>query len=445
MATKYVNSGAAGTASGDSWTDAYTTLGAAVTAGADLIKVHNAHSEALGADATYTLTVDTRIVCVDKDSSDALSTGAIVGNQTTNRAITFSGAFELRAYGVSFRNGTDTTTSKSISFGTHDGAHCELEACDVRLAGGSSSRLILGGNSTASNAYVGFSSCTLRFGSTSVGITPQQGTIEFDNFTIDAAGSAPATLFRPGGTAGPRVSMTGCDLSHVTGTLVGDNGTGTGTSSYVFANCALGSGVTPKAAATSILNKGNTSVWMYDCNAGDVHYGLYHGDAFGETTAVADYYYTTGGASIGSGFSWKIVTTANCSYWNPYVSPWFYRAHDDTSAVTLSIEGLRLSTTVIQDDEVWGEFSYKGTAGSVITTVANDRQDVGARANGTAGADQTSSATYADWTNGTSSHSAFELATTSTVTPSEIGVLGARVLVGEPSLTVYIDPQIRVA
>ena len=442
MATKYVNSGAGGAATGDNWTDAYLTLGAAVTAGADLIKVHNAHSEALGADTTYTITLDTRIVCVNKDSSDALSTGAIVGNQATNYAITMSGAFELYCYGVSFRNGSGAGSSKNILLAQTDGAHYEYESCSFLLLGGASSRFVTsfaGGNM---NNYLKFANCTLRFGNASHTINLGTGVCEFVGLTVDSGGTAPTVLVTPIG-AGAESRLLGCDLSFVSGTLVG-NAIGLGRADALISNCKLHGSVTIKAAASTVLNKGHTTVTAIDCASGDTHYSLYHGDAFGETTAVADYYYTSGGASINSGFSWKIVTTANCSFYNPYVSPWFSKAHTGTSAVTLSIEGLRLSTTVIQDDEVWGEWSYKSTSGQSIATLSNDRQDVGARANGTAGADQTSGVTHTAWTNGTASHSAFKLASAS-VTPAEIGVIRGRVAVGEPSLTVYIDPQVRVA
>ena len=448
MATKYVNSGAGGTASGDSWTDAYLTLGAAVTAGADLIKVHNAHSEALGADPTYTITLDTRIICVNKDSSDALSTGAIIGTQAVNRQILFAGAFELYVNGITLKTGTNTSLAKAIVLPQTDGAHVEFENCafNINASDSSSSVLSISTSTAGLNSYAKLKNCSVKFNGASQGIVVRGGPIDIEGLTVDSAGTAPTTLFLPSALAvsGANVRVTGSDVSFVSGTLVGDYA-GLGPLTFRFENCKLHASVAIKAAATSVLNKGQTTVTAVDCASGDTHYALYHGDPFGETTAVADYYYTSGGASINSGFSWKIVTTANCSFYNPYVSPWFSKAHTGTSAVTLSIEGLRLSTTVIQDDEVWGEFSYKGTSGQSIATLVNDRQDVGARANGTAGADQTSGVTHTAWTNGTASHSAFKLATGSTVTPAEIGVLRARVVVGEPSLTVYIDPQVRAA
>jgi hypothetical protein len=48
----------------------------------------------------------------------------------------------------------------------------------------------------------------------------------------------------------------------------------------------------------------------------------------------------------------------------------------------------------------------------------------------------------ATWTGGTTPWSG-KLATNATITPQEIGNLSARVCVGEPSITVYVDPQIR--
>ena len=442
MATAYVNSGAGGAATGADWTNAYLTLGAAVTAGADIIKVHNAHSEALAADTTYTFTVDTRIICVNKDSSDALSTGAIIGNQVTNWAISFAGAFELYIYGLVLKNGSSTSSSKGVSANGSDGSHYELESCTFDCRGNTGSRIGFGSGGSTGNSYTKLKNCTARFNNAAHGFS-FAGAMDVEGLTVDSGGTAPTSLIL-GNSPNLVATLVACDLSFVSGTLV-SNFAGNGNSSIAFVNCKFNASVTIKAAAGTVLNKGQTTVTAIDCASGDTHYSLYHGDAFGETTAVTDYYYTSGGASINSSFAWKIVTTANCSFWNPYVSPWFSKAHTGTSAVTLSIEGLRLSTTVIQDDEVWGEFSYKGTSGQSIATLVNDRQDAGARANGTAGSNQTSSAATSDWTNGTGSHSTFKLATGSTVTPAEIGVLRGRVVVGEPSLTVYIDPQVRAA
>jgi hypothetical protein len=94
---------------------------------------------------------------------------------------------------------------------------------------------------------------------------------------------------------------------------------------------------------------------------------------------------------------------------------------------------------VFQNDEVWAEFIYKGTTGFVLGTIVNDSMALFGSP-----ADQTASSKGAsDWTGETGTAGYFKLNTTATITPTEIGNLSARVCVGEPSITVYVDPQIR--
>jgi hypothetical protein len=64
-----------------------------------------------------------------------------------------------------------------------------------------------------------------------------------------------------------------------------------------------------------------------------------------------------------------------------------------------------------------------------LGTAAN--QDAGALAAG-------------DWT-GENATAWFGKLSSGSITPAEIGPLYGRVVVGEPSLTVYFDPQIRLA
>jgi hypothetical protein len=184
----------------------------------------------------------------------------------------------------------------------------------------------------------------------------------------------------------------------------------------------------------------------YNCTSGDIHYSFCHADALGTTTSTATYYADDGAEDQNStNLSYKVVTTANCSYYTPYVGPWIAKPHTDTSAVTPSFEGLRVdSATVIQDDEVWGEWSYQGTSGYSLAVVVTDRMTpLGTAAN------QASSKTYADWTGSPtdtdSGDSTFKLALASAITPAEVGHIMGRVVAGEPNLTAYYDPQIRLA
>jgi hypothetical protein len=283
-----------------------------------------------------------------------------------------------------------------------------------------------------------------KFGATGQKFIEQGVWLDMVGCSVNSAGSAPTVLFTNTGASsnGTKLIAEGCDFSHITGTLVGDLAS-FGRSDFVFRQCKLGSGVTPMAVQTTILNRGGTTVTMYDCNSGDTHCAFFHSDAFGTTIQDAGIYATAGAQSGGSNVSYKIVTRAsNCSYYTPYVGPWIAKYHTGTSAVTPSFEVLRDgSATAYQDDEVWGEWQYKGTSGAVTLTTVSDRMAL----LGTP-ADQTTGALAAgDWTGENATAWFGKLHTASTITPAEVGHIYGRVVVGEPSLTIYYDPQIRLA
>jgi hypothetical protein len=207
-----------------------------------------------------------------------------------------------------------------------------------------------------------------------------------------------------------------------------------------FVNCKLGNGMVAYAP-TATVGLAQTEVELFNCAYGDNHYQIGHHNNFGSTVVDTGIYANDGASYDGTNrCSWKIVTTANCSYYTPYVSPWIDCYHSGTSAITPSLEIVRSgSATAYQNDEVWGEFSYQGTSGSPLAVIVNDAMAL----LGTA-ADQTTGALDASGWTGENATSWFgKLNPTSAITPAEIGHLRARVCVGEPSITVYIDPTIR--
>jgi len=230
--------------------------------------------------------------------------------------------------------------------------------------------------------------------------------------------------------------MEGADWSVATNSLFKS---GVGSSGVAFlSHCKLGTGVTILATQTP-ANKSSTNVWLYNCASSDEHYQMGHYDAFGSTIVDTGIYANDGAQYDGTNYcSWKIVTTAYCSYYTPYVSPWIDCYHSGTSAITPYLEILRNgSTTAYQDDEVWGMFSYQGTSGYPLATIVDDRKGLLASA-----ANQTAGVGTSGWTGDTGAWSG-KLSPTASITPAEIGHLRARVCVGEPSITVYVDPTIR--
>jgi hypothetical protein len=443
MAIYYVDSTATGGSdTGGSWANAFLTFAQAVTAAStagDFIYVSHAHSESLSADTTYTFAANVRVLCVNS-STGALATTAVIGAQSTNYSITFAGAYVYYIYGITLRNGTSSST-KVLVLSSTDGCHAEFENCKIELTGTNVSNSIRLSTLTSggANDYVKLVGCTFKFSNAGQSISLYVGVADVVACSVDSSGTAPTALFTAG-QSGQLTTLEACDLSFVTGTLIA-NHAGSGARAYLLINCKLGSGVTIMAAAGTVVNKGQTSVWAFNCNAGDNHYAMYHGDAFGETTVSNTVYANDGAAYDGTNkASWKIVTTANCNYYYPYVSPWIDCYHSGTSAITPYLEILRSgSTTNYQNDEVWGEFSYQGTSGSTKATLVNDRMTPLGSA-----ADQAASSLDASgWTGEDATNNAYMKLESGSITPAEIGHLRARVCVGEPSITVYVDPTIR--
>jgi hypothetical protein len=447
MATYYVNSGAGGANTGGSWTDAFTAFGSAVTAAnatGDVIKVHSAHSESLPGDTTYTFVASVAVVCVDKDAGDALVTGAVIGAQATNYLITMAGAFNVYVRGITLQTGT-STTSKSITLASVDGAHFEYESCVFRCSGAAGTVCVgTSGGSAGIAGYTKTTNCQFYFTNAAQGIRTGSGYVQMQGCSLHASTTVPTSgLVRANNSLlGAFLEMDACDWSLVgANTFVADSA-GNGTMLLRVSNSKLPTG-TLFATQTTILNKGNTSIWVLNCASGDTHYNFYHSDAFGSTSVSASIYATAGAKYDGTnGCSWVIATTANCSFYTPYVSPWIDKYHAGTSAITPSLEILRDgSATAYDNDEVWGEFSYQGTSGSPLALLVNDRMTV----LGSPAAQATGALAAGDWTGENATAWFGKLNPAATITPAEIGHLRARVVVGQPSITVYVDPKIRVA
>ena len=441
MAEYYYDTAAAGAGTGADWTNAFTTFAAAVaaaTADGDIIYVASTAVEVLGVDTPYTFANNVRVISVDKTSGAPPTTlqtqeaaGGYLGNTVSNRTISIAGAFQIYIYGMEFA----ITGNDQFRTATTDGGHVELENCHIRL-GGSGARFDVGVISVEANRFTRMKGGKITFGNANNSIG-HYGAAEFEGVTL--AGTAPTTLVTGGSRGGNMLRFEGCDLSLVTGTLVAPNTIEPSTVWYT--NCKLGSGVTV-LSSTGNNNRSFTDVWLFDCAAGDEHYHIQYHNAFGSLTVDTGIYANDGAQYDGTNrCSWKIVTTANCSYYTPFVSPWFDVYHSGTSTITPSIEILRDgSTTAYQDDEVWGEWSYKATSGSTRTTQVNDRKGLL-----TAAANQANGVGTSGWTGENASAWSGKLQPASTITPAEIGHNPGRVCVGEPSITVYADPQTRLA
>jgi len=440
MATYYLNSGAGGAATGADWTNAfltYTAALAAATASGDIIKVHKTHTEELAADTVYTHQNHISVICVDKDNSDALDTmgdAAWIGNSTTNRSVTMIGAFRVFLYGITLR--TAGTTADSIVLAASDGAHFVYESC--YLWHGNTGASLRTTNVNDIQSFVHLKNTSIRFNAATVTFIIG-GRALLEGCLLVATGTAPTSLFNfsvtdPGGGL---LDCIGCDFSYLgSNNLVGDSATQAGTAR--FSQCKLGASYVMLATQTH-LNRSSAEVYVFDCASGDTH-GLFgYANAMGSVVSDTGIYFTASAAAQ----SWKVVTTANCSFYTPFETPWFGYYNTGTSAITPYVEIARdVSATAYQNDEVWIDVLAKTTTTSTQSTLYTGRMDLlGSPVNIDTGAGTGS------WSPGSGSpdwSGKLVLGTpgsASSITPAEAGRLSFRVVVGEPSTTVYADPQ----
>lgn len=439
MATYYVNSGAVGANNGTSWTDAYTTLAAGVTAATannDVVKVHYTHTETATA-TLATAVANIAIISVDKDSSDALTPmGSSGGFTWTSTYTTLAGAYRCYIYGITY--GITGTVGRFIQLGGSDGAHLVYESCLLSCTNTSAaSGITIGGAVVDSQTYTEFRACTFKFGNAAQSMIAQRSVII--GGSIDATGTAPGSnglfSFVRQDSGGAHLTVNGFDMSHLdatTPTLIADSTSQTFVARFV--HCKLKSGLAYLATQTA-TNAAAGEVWLMDCHSGDTHGIFAYATPMGSVVSDTGIYLTSGAAAQ----SWKITTTANCSFYTPFEAPWLGYYNSTLSAVTPYIEILRDgSATAYQDDEVWIDVLAKVTASSTQSTLYSDHMTLlGTPANQAAGAG------LGSWTGESGTAWSGKIGLGASITPAEVGHIQARIVVGEPSITVYADPQIR--
>jgi hypothetical protein len=427
----------------ETWAKAATTFATAIaqaSTSGDVVVVDATNPPAaVVSSTTWTFAANCSVIA-STNSGTATITPTTMGattwiGSTNDQSITLAGAFRVYLYGITIRSGS--AAGNGININTTDGGHFELESCYIWCSQTGTASSAFNSATAGNNNFTQLKNCTLRYGAT--GQTVQfRGAFEMLGGSVSSAGSA-LTTFCTAGSNSSSIKFIGVDLSHITGTLVGNNANSAVI--YEFVQCRFSTSLSAvMATQTSVTNKGSAKVFVYACNAGtaDAHGLFAYYDAFGTLTSDTGIYFTGGAASQ----SWKIVTTANCSFGTPFVSPWVSLYNTGTSAITPRLEVLRDgSATAYKDSEVWGQFSVKDNAGFTNPTFYNDRQALVDWAAGTAGASQASGSDTWDGENAT--HWAGKVDSGAAVTPDEAGHIRGRVVVGAPSITVYADPQIR--
>lgn len=453
MATYFVDPSGSNTAPYDTWLKAAQTLQTALTAassGVDVVVVKYNVNHVFGADTALTTANHVNIIAASADDTSTAWTPQImgttnyIGNDTTNYHLRIDCGSDDKVYiyGCTFRTAGSTADNIRLN-GANAGGTLICEQCYFWHGNTATTSYIEVGGGNSQYFY----GCTFRLSHASQYLYISTVS-EFHDCTISSSGTAPTVLCL-GGNSGTGIAglvlFSGCDLSHVSGTLVGNT---TSATVFTFERCKLHASVTILAAQTGNPTLASGSAYALDCNSGDTHLFFGYYNALGSVINDTGIYFTSTDAEYVNSsnaeapVSWKIVTTANATSWSPFAPPWIDLYHTGTSEITPYFEILRDgSTTAYQNDEIWAEFTAKITSGSTkASAIYRDRKDIDT---GTAAADQTAGAGTGSWTGEAGSAWSGKIDSGSAITPAEKGYIRGRICVGEPSITVYVDPQIR--
>jgi hypothetical protein len=436
MAVYYVYSGAAGSNNGSSWANAFTTLTTAFATevAGDTLYVAHDHSEssatALTLQSSGITATPTKIICVNRSgsvppvSADRRATAQVATTGNANISITGCAHYD----GVIFVVGNSTGVVNFMLSPTTDWQR--FDNCSLRIGStGTNSKIYVGGLGGSGGTYIELNNTTVSFAAVGQGIIVTAG-MKWRNTLSALLGTIPNNLFITNSARGSDVECIGVDLSaagsgkNIVGLISASD-----SQRYRFFDCKLNASVTKSAVP---LDPGAGDISFVRTGASGINYTVYSqrqsGALVEETTIVR-----TGGASDGTtAISWKITTTANCTYSLPFECPPIAIWNDTTGAsVTATVEGIWGGGAVPNDNDIWLDIEYLGDASSPQGSFVND----GTADLLTTAAGQTSSS--ATWGGSTTK---FKLGVS--FTPQQKGWIYARVKCAKASSTFYVDPLV---
>lgn len=436
------SSGAATTSSpsGTEWTNAYTTLGAAITAANAtplpiLVDVDHAETIAAG----YSITHDLILLVLDKDNGNALTKmGETLGAITSNNvsmSVFIGSSRKWYLHGLTIKLTGGSTRGLTL----FNGDNLQVETLDMTGWNASS-------NASSSVSVQGSADGqihTAMYGYTdrrdnAAHAWPGAGNAYFYGGGLSASAAAVTTCFTPNSSdpGGTVFDFIGFNFSSASSTayVVGDTLILSGRVSTV--GCTFPASYTPMAPQTN-ASFATSELFINNCIAGSVR--NIHGYANGLGSCITDdAVYVTAGVA---GRSWRITTNSEVSPRGPFRTPWLDFYNTDTASTLKYFDVLRNndSTTAYDNDELWVEFAYKATSGSELLTFINDGI---ASIIATPAAQDSSSLGAGDWTGESGSCWYGKLGVT--FAAAEEGYFRARFCVGVVTAgTIFIDPEVK--
>jgi hypothetical protein len=379
MTLRCVYSGATGAGTGADFTNAYTTLGAAITAAAagDTYAIANDHAETAAANTTFTFkgtsanpdfiyVVNRLTMGASPASADLTTINTSTFHITVTGAVTvqFDGAFYCRGLSVSAGSGANLA---SFILNSNASVAQYYDECFMKLASTNASSSFLVG---ATNArLVDLKNSQIQIGAAGQGISVKGGIFKWwsdRELAIVPGGTTPNPLFvntGPGGVA--YVTCDGLDLSVMSGKTIWSNSIPAPQWPHII-NCKLPASITLTSTPSNPAI-GNVDILVSD-SAGNtkVQRNHYAGVLTVETTVVPS---SPSPASDGTtSMTWKVATTSNAKRITPFETFTYDEWIGTTgSPITRTFEVINDGTTLTNTD-IWAEARYLGNASNPIAS-----------------------------------------------------------------------------
>lgn len=437
MAIVYCYSGAVGAANGTSWTDAYTTLAAAIsgaTAGTDQIYLAKDHSES-AASYTFSLTASNppyELFSIDRvDDSYAIATGDQVTASAGN--ITFDGG--IIGFGVQLNASADILLNS-------DANEYQLWH-DPYFKPGNDSQVYANvpGNIKIFDPTI---DCTNDTGASTSGIfgTGSLSNCHWSNIIFLNVTNRSRAFYVTGQGSGNHV-IEGTDLS-VFDYLI-DANAAQPSLDVLFQGCILKSGYT---ISDSTANTRSWAARTIGCSVSGTNKKYLLDTTIPALGAVAteETIVRTGGATDPDSqlISWVATTTANTSKYAPFLLPheivgWLNSTGSKTFKIHMAHTNAGSGTgNALMNDEIWFELIYLKNAGDIQTGIASTRWDI-----------DDPTATPADYSTNSETWGGApddKQEMSLTVTVNQTGPYKIRIYAGKTSMgSVYIDPKVIIS
>jgi hypothetical protein len=452
MAVYAVRSGAAGSADGSDWTNAFLTLAAAlaVATSADRIWVADDHAESTTSaiNLVFPSTPGLQVLCADQHTTwppTATGTGASLTIGAASVSLTLRGAAFVK--GLTFNSATNPSVLCSILVGAQSGVNSMLrfKECTFNIRTNDiNARLKVGQEDGTATliSWIQFYNCRFKFGGASQSVQLNKGRFRMEDFGfVDASGSTPTSLFTFNSSTGAIAELIGSDLSAESFTNLAAFAN-SAVVNFTLIDCKMPAGA--NLTTGSPTTPGAIHVKAVNCDSGDTNYKYWSESPTGsvktETTIKR-----TGGASDGTtGQSLKVQSTSLASYPTvPHEADIEFWNETIGSPVTCTVEVVHDSAGGgtggrFLDSELSLHAEYLGTSGFPLGAFVDDGPaDILATP-----ADQADSSET--WTT-TGLSSPVKQALSVTFTPQEVGWVRLKVKLFKPSATVYICHKPTVA